>query len=42
MAGRRVINVRWMRPNRPRPLDLDGKPDTTITYDGTAQTVRTR
>jgi alpha-D-xyloside xylohydrolase len=42
MAGRRVINVRWMRPKRPRPLDLDGKPDTTITYDGTAQTVRTR
>jgi hypothetical protein len=42
MAGTRVINIRWMRPGSARPLDLDGKPDATITYDGTAQTVRTR
>jgi len=42
MAGRRVINVRWMRPGSARPLDLDGKPDATTTYDGTAQLVRMR
>ena len=42
MAGTRVINIRWMRPGIPRVLDLDGKPDATITYDGRAQTIRMR
>jgi alpha-D-xyloside xylohydrolase len=42
MAGSRKINVRWMRPQTPRALDLDAKPDATVMYDGGAQTIRMR
>jgi alpha-D-xyloside xylohydrolase len=42
MAGPRTINVRWMRAGTPRPLDLDAKPDASISYDGTPQTIRMR
>jgi alpha-D-xyloside xylohydrolase len=42
MAGTRTINVRWMRPGRARALAFDARPDATLTYDGTPQTVRMR
>jgi hypothetical protein len=42
VAGTRTINVRWMRAGTSRPLDLDAKPDVSITYDGTPQTIRMR
>jgi alpha-D-xyloside xylohydrolase len=42
MAGKRVINVRWMKPGISRQLDLDGKADKTVTYSGAAVTVRMR
>ncbi len=34
MVERRTFHVRWMRPNRPRPLDLDGAADSSIVYSG--------
>jgi alpha-D-xyloside xylohydrolase len=40
MAGKRVINVRWMKAAAPRALAFDAKPDATIVYDGRQQTVR--
>jgi alpha-D-xyloside xylohydrolase len=42
MAGTRVINVRWTRPGTPRELDLDGRTDATVTYDGKPLSVRMR
>ena len=42
MAGRRVINVRWMRPGTPRALAFDAKADASITYTGKPLTVRMR
>ena len=42
MAGTRVINIRWMRSGSPRPLDLDGKPDASVTYAGKAHSIRMR
>jgi alpha-D-xyloside xylohydrolase len=42
MAGQRTINIRWIRPGSPRPLNLDAKADTAITYDGRPQMVRMR
>jgi alpha-D-xyloside xylohydrolase len=42
MAGKRVINIRWMRPGVARPLALDGKPDATVTYSGAPMIVRLR
>jgi alpha-D-xyloside xylohydrolase len=42
MAGRRTINIRWMRPGIARPLDFDAKPDATVTYVGRRLTVRMR
>ena len=42
MAGTRTINVRWMRAGTSRPLDLDAKPDVSISYDGTPRTIRMR
>ncbi|MES2327609.1 MAG: DUF5110 domain-containing protein, partial [Pseudomonadota bacterium] len=42
MAGKRVINIRWMKPDLARALDLDGKADATIAYDGRPKTVRMR
>jgi alpha-D-xyloside xylohydrolase len=42
MAGRRVINIRWMSPGNPRTLDFDAKADTTVTYVGRPIVVRMR
>lgn len=42
MAARRVINIRWMRPGKPRALAFDAKPDVSVTYDGRQQKVRMR
>ena len=42
MAGRRVINILWMKPGVARRLDLDAKPDATVTYVGRPETVRMR
>jgi alpha-D-xyloside xylohydrolase len=42
MAGKRTINVRWMRPGAPRALALDAKADATVKYDGRPQMVRMR
>jgi alpha-D-xyloside xylohydrolase len=42
MGGTRVINVRWTRPGTPRELDLDGRADATVTYDGKPLSVRMR
>jgi alpha-D-xyloside xylohydrolase len=42
MAGTRMINIRWMKPGEPRALDLDGKPDASVTYIGKPLTVRMR
>jgi alpha-D-xyloside xylohydrolase len=40
MAGSRVINIRWMKVSIPRALDLDGKPDASVTYTGNPLTLR--
>jgi alpha-D-xyloside xylohydrolase len=40
MQAARTIHVRWVSPDGPRALDLDGKGDATIQYDGTAQAIR--
>jgi alpha-D-xyloside xylohydrolase len=42
MAGRRVINIRWMKPRTPRALAFDAKPDASVTYSGAPLTVRMR
>ncbi|MEO7278245.1 MAG: TIM-barrel domain-containing protein [Sphingomicrobium sp.] len=42
MAGKRTINVRWMRPQKARLLALDAAPDATIAYDGSAQSIAMR
>ena len=42
MGSTRLINIRWMRPVTPRALDLDGKPDATVTYTGARLSVRMR
>ena len=42
MARQRVINICWMAPGKPRALDLDCKPDATVTYNGKPLTVRMR
>ena len=42
MAGNRVINIRWIRPGRPRALDFDGTPDATINYDGRSHAIHMR
>ena len=42
MVQNRVFNVRWMTPKRARALDLDGKPDATVTYSGGQETVTLR
>jgi alpha-D-xyloside xylohydrolase len=34
MSAEREIKVRWYRPGRPRPLELDGAADRTVRYDG--------
>jgi alpha-D-xyloside xylohydrolase len=39
MAGRRTIRVRWLQPNRARPLAFDTA-DVTVTYDGRLKTLR--
>jgi alpha-D-xyloside xylohydrolase len=40
MQQSRTFKVRWMRPGKPRALELDGKADATLTYTGTQQVVR--
>jgi alpha-D-xyloside xylohydrolase len=40
MPPTRVISIRWMKPGVARALDLDAKPDETVTYDGRPLTVR--
>ena len=40
MPSKRAINIRWMKPGKPRALAFDAKSDASITYDGAAQTVR--
>jgi alpha-D-xyloside xylohydrolase len=40
MAGKRAIRIHWMRPDAPRALAFDAKPDATVTYGGTPVTVR--
>ena len=42
MAGKRTINVRWVKAGTPRALAFDAKPDATIVYDGQSQSVRMR
>jgi alpha-D-xyloside xylohydrolase len=42
MAGTRTINIRWLRPRIAQALDLDGKADVTISYDGRPKAVRMR
>jgi alpha-D-xyloside xylohydrolase len=42
MAATRTINVRWMTPKRARPLDLDGKSDSSIAYSGGALSLKRR
>jgi hypothetical protein len=42
MAGKRIIRIRWLKPGTPRALALDAAPDSIITYDGGAQSVRMR
>jgi alpha-D-xyloside xylohydrolase len=37
MAERREIRVRWYRPGGARLLELDGRADETVTYDGHQQ-----
>jgi alpha-D-xyloside xylohydrolase len=40
MPSKRAINLRWMKPGKPRALAFDAKPDASIAYDGAAQTLR--
>lgn len=40
MAAHRTFQVRWMRAEAPRELDLDTPADQTIAYDGRSVTVR--
>jgi alpha-D-xyloside xylohydrolase len=42
MGGRRVVNIRWMRPAAARALDLGARPDASVAYDGGPVTVRMR
>jgi alpha-D-xyloside xylohydrolase len=42
MPSKRTINVRWMKPGKPRALAFDSKPDAIVDYDGAAQTVKMR
>jgi hypothetical protein len=35
MADERNFRIRRMRPDQPRALDLEAKPDATVEYDGT-------
>jgi alpha-D-xyloside xylohydrolase len=40
MAGKRIINLRWMRPGTPRALAFDARPDGAIPYEGREVKVR--
>ncbi|MFL6737476.1 MAG: TIM-barrel domain-containing protein [Sphingomonas sp.] len=42
MAGKRTIQVRWVRAGSSRALAFDAKPDATVAYDGKPTTVRMR
>ncbi len=39
MAAKRSIHIRWISPERARPLAFEGA-DRTVAYDGSEQTVR--
>jgi hypothetical protein len=39
MAETRTFHIVWHRPGRARALDLDGRPDATVQYDGSQQSV---
>ncbi|TFI56956.1 DUF5110 domain-containing protein [Sphingomonas parva] len=39
MQQSRTFRIRWMRPGKARPLELDGAGDATITYTGAQQVV---
>lgn len=40
MTQNRVVKIRWFKPGRARPLDLDGAADATVTYTGAQQVVK--
>jgi alpha-D-xyloside xylohydrolase len=42
MAGKRVVNIRWMKPGTTRALSFDARADATVTYTGAPLTVRMR
>jgi alpha-D-xyloside xylohydrolase len=39
MAETRTFRIVWHRPGRARALDLDGRPDATVQYDGSQKSV---
>ena len=42
MAERREIRVRWNRPGAARALELDGRADVTVAYDGRRRVLKIR
>ncbi|WBO21015.1 TIM-barrel domain-containing protein [Sphingomonas abietis] len=42
MPASREFRIRWIGPNAPRALDLDDKPDATVTYTGAEMVVKRR
>ena len=42
MADRREIRVRWYRPGRAQGLELEGRADATVAYDGRQQVLTMR
>ena len=39
MLNERTFHLIFVTPNNPRQLNLDGKPDVSITYNGSSQTI---
>ena len=42
MPAKRVIKIRWMKPESPRALSFEAKPDARVTYTGAPLAVRMR
>jgi alpha-D-xyloside xylohydrolase len=42
MAGKRLIDIRWMKQGEPGALAFDAKPDASVTYTGAPLKVRMR
>ena len=42
MPAKRAIHVRWIKPESPRALSFEAKPDASVTYTGAPLTVRMR